>query len=144
MLSRALKYFRITKHKTQVTCFKNRKQLTFRDTTTGFTAKWQLRNERRNWIEMSECHYKELHCGAISHPTTHQHEVGPKNVFSTHLGFGYRMIDSFSYSICGLSQSLAQQWVGIDAPLESSNYGRRKPFFTNFNRIRIGVNNCRY
>ena len=39
MLTRALKYFRITKHKTQVTCFKNRKQLTFRDATTGFPAK---------------------------------------------------------------------------------------------------------
>ena len=65
-------------------------------------------------------------------------EVGLKKLFLTHLGSGNRMTDS-SYSICGLSQSLAQQWVGIDAPLERSNYRRRKYFLTNFNRTRIGI-----
>ena len=65
--------------------------------------------ERAQKLNRDESHYKELHSGTISHPMTHRHEVGPKNVFSTHLGFGHRMTDSFSYSICGLSQSLAQQ-----------------------------------
>ena len=36
-----------------------RKQPTFRDTTTGFHAKWFLTNERRNSILMT-CHYPDL------------------------------------------------------------------------------------
>ena len=36
-----------------------RKQLSFCDATTGFTAKWRLRNERRNSILMT-CHYPHL------------------------------------------------------------------------------------
>ena len=36
-----------------------RKQLTFGDATTGFPAKWRLRNERRNSILMT-CHYPDL------------------------------------------------------------------------------------
>ena len=35
------------------------KQPTFRDVTTGFPAKWRLRNERRNSILMT-CHYPDL------------------------------------------------------------------------------------
>ena len=36
-----------------------RKQPTFGDATTGFPAKWRLRNERRNSILMT-CHYPDL------------------------------------------------------------------------------------
>ena len=36
-----------------------RKQLTFVDATTGFPAKWRLRNERRNSILMTR-HYPDL------------------------------------------------------------------------------------
>ena len=36
-----------------------RKQLTFGDATTGFPAKWRLRNEHRNFILMT-CHYPDL------------------------------------------------------------------------------------
>ena len=36
-----------------------RKQATFRDDTTGFPAKWRLRNERRNSILMTR-HYPDL------------------------------------------------------------------------------------
>ena len=36
-----------------------RKQPTFCDTTTGFAAKWRLRNELRNSILMT-CHYPDL------------------------------------------------------------------------------------
>ena len=36
-----------------------RKQTTFRDTTTGFHAKWRLRNERRNSILMTH-HYPDM------------------------------------------------------------------------------------
>ena len=36
-----------------------RKQLTFRDVTTAFPAKWHPRNERRNSILMT-CHYSDL------------------------------------------------------------------------------------
>ena len=35
------------------------KQLTFGDATTGFPAKWRLRNSRRNSILMA-CHYPDL------------------------------------------------------------------------------------
>ena len=35
------------------------KQPTFRDATTGFHAKWRLRNKRRNSMLMT-CHYPEL------------------------------------------------------------------------------------
>ena len=41
-----------------------RKQLTFGDATTGFPAKWRLRNERRNSILMTR-HYSDL--GSASH-----------------------------------------------------------------------------
>ena len=37
----------------------SRKQPIFRDATTGFPAKWRLRNERRNSILMT-CHYPDL------------------------------------------------------------------------------------
>ena len=40
-------------------CFRVRKQPTFRDATTGFPAKWRLRNERRNSILMTH-HYPDL------------------------------------------------------------------------------------
>ena len=40
-----------------------RQQPTFGDTTTGFPAKWRLRNERRNSILMT-CHYPDL--GSVS------------------------------------------------------------------------------
>ena len=40
-----------------------RKQLTFGDATTGFPAKWSLRNERRNSILMTR-HFPEL--GSVS------------------------------------------------------------------------------
>ena len=36
-----------------------RKQLIFREATTGFPAKWRLRNERRNSILMTR-HYPDL------------------------------------------------------------------------------------
>ena len=38
--------------------FSLRKQPTFRDSTTGFPAKWHLRNERRNSILMTR-HYRD-------------------------------------------------------------------------------------
>ena len=54
-------YYEILKNKTQGTCFKMtvRKQPTFRAATTGFPAKWRLRNERRNSILMTR-HYPDL------------------------------------------------------------------------------------
>ena len=39
--------------------FSLRKQPTLRDVTTGFPAKWRLRNKRRNSILMT-CHYLDL------------------------------------------------------------------------------------
>ena len=39
--------------------FSLRKQSTFGDTTTGFPAKWRLRNERRNSLLMMH-HYPDL------------------------------------------------------------------------------------
>ena len=40
-----------------------RKELPFRDATSGFPAKWRLRKERRNSIQMT-CHYLDL--GSVS------------------------------------------------------------------------------
>ena len=44
---------------TSVRSFSLRKQPTFGDVTTGFPAKWRLRNERRNSILMTR-HYPDL------------------------------------------------------------------------------------
>ena len=42
-----------------------RKQPTFGEATTGFHAKWRLRNKRRNSILMT-CHYPDLGSDALS------------------------------------------------------------------------------
>ena len=44
-----------------------RKQPTFRNFTTGFHAKWHLRNKRRNSILM-RCHYPGAHFGGFNLP----------------------------------------------------------------------------